>query len=1146
MSSHSHTDASSAASTSLAGSSDSQQTPKRARTSKPKVKTGCNNCKQRRIKCDEKWPSCSQCHRSKKICTGYPPPSRSERPHEVLAIAPKPLAPAQDGVVAPLRTSSIEGLPPRRQQKLQARRPTPPQTPGPPSMVTLYQPANNLQLTPQEGLYFQLFRFHTANELTGHFDSVFWTRTVLQECHSENAICHAVVALGALYKTLEQTHEFPPDSPSELMSPTDRANRHWEVAVKQYSEAINALVHLRRDQKSHRTLLMASVLLACFDSFVGDHRQAILQIQNGLGLLEKLREERRKSLMPIFDEPVEEELITMFTRLAIQAKSYDMAFHFPEPYVIRQAPQTPEFPQSPPSDTGSLPSTMSSVSMPDQFSNLIEARIAWDKLLEKMLRFTETLFVYQKSTGANGPIGILPRSLKKYGMNFEGQLDAWSKAFDYLLESRTAPGVSFQEKAGIAVLKMLQIMNQILFLMTYSDSESEFDVFQFHFKAIVDLASEVVSDEERRAVAKRCPDPIQCPQRHNHTPEYNTYHIKPSFSADLGIVPPLFMVATKCRHPVIRRQAIQLLRSSARREGMWDSELAARIGQWVATIEEDGNMLGPSLNLSSSLMNGNGGYSSVDFDDDTPLGLGGNARWDVRRDGVTPGQCKHESKQSVPEEKRVVLQAVDFDLRARFANLQVGTRGIIAGMPDMRSRVTQITWPAPEQERVTSSFVNEFHTFGVKPVKPFCQPVIVGTEVFNTAMSESTGRISCEWEVPAVYKKMRQASPSSTDTDIMCLLSKFVVLTGDGEIFECSTCAEFLEKRWHRAGLDSLRIICQGIRDLSVRESAAKTHSEQESDTREYLDVDGVQVQNSTANNIEIILTRYGPKKQELAEAMVWICTAMRLPPATSNINLGLFKSTSAESVSSLGNTSFELLCKLQPLQEWHLDTTSNSGCWAKLFHTGVIAKHHLQRTWGKGLELSFEMMVHLATVENHSALNMGTILLGFRTALVPVDWNEERRSIQWHFEVAERSGFLHPAELQATQQDWVKFRDASKFRDSTCFVGWFDNAHILLGTRELLDATIGMAWSATEECQQTLRPKGVEGGAQIALSIGPINIAPQAVKTWEFVSNVQRYNPTNQYRQTLQSSHGKVAIVIDSHTKQAWLVPMLSLILHL
>ncbi|KAH9908388.1 hypothetical protein F4778DRAFT_717069 [Xylariomycetidae sp. FL2044] len=70
-------------------SSPSGQRPRRVRVSKPKVKTGCNNCKQRRIKCDEKRPECSQCVRSKKTCPGYPPPLREKLDPPPLWV-PKP------------------------------------------------------------------------------------------------------------------------------------------------------------------------------------------------------------------------------------------------------------------------------------------------------------------------------------------------------------------------------------------------------------------------------------------------------------------------------------------------------------------------------------------------------------------------------------------------------------------------------------------------------------------------------------------------------------------------------------------------------------------------------------------------------------------------------------------------------------------------------------------------------------------------------------------------------------------------------------------------------------------------------------------------------------------------------------------------
>lgn len=583
--------------------------------------------------------------------------------------------------------------------------------------MLLYHPTMNLPFSDQEGQYFHLFREHTANELSGFFDSAFWTRSVLQECHSATAIRHAVVALGALYKTLEKSNESPPASPYPDRDPADSAVRHWEMAFRQYSHACNAL--LKEDSAettSDRTRLMASVLLACFDSFVGDHRQAIVQIQTGLGLLEQLRAERRRAFLASSDEPVEEELTQMFTRLAIQAKSYDMAFHFPQPWVVRLTSNQGQDPSSPASDASS-PIGISQDPIPDRFASVMEARLVWDKLCERIFRFTETMFAHAQ----NGVMGVLPTSLQHYGISFKKDIEAWSQAFDHILASRTAPGVSSQEKAAIAVLKMFQVMSKILFLMTFSDSEMHFDNFTPYFKGIVDLAIEVVGDEERRAAARRCPDPAFCRHQDRCQPdifgghEYATRHIKPSFSADLGIVPPLYVVATKCREPHIRRQAIQLLRSSARREGMWDSELTARIGMWIAEIEEEdvdlfeggyGNTI-PTPSSSPVQM-----HSRPSIGGDSPQSQTysehGNGRWESP---VSPGASSNHSPFSqahspqqlqqqpqqrkmipIPEEKRVMVRAVEFDLRERSAVIQLGSRNLKTGTPDLKTRVTKIRW----------------------------------------------------------------------------------------------------------------------------------------------------------------------------------------------------------------------------------------------------------------------------------------------------------------------------------------------------------------------------------------------------------------------------------------------------------------------
>lgn len=446
--------------------------------------------------------------------------------------------------------------------------------------------------------------------------------------------------------------------------------------------------------------LMASVLLACFDSFVGDHKQAIWQIQSGLSLLETLRAERRQASLPQPEEPVEQDLIQMFTRLAIQAKSYDLAFHFPQPYVIRLTPKTGVTTSSPTSDGGSPVST-NQAQIPDVFASLHDGRLAWDTLCERIMRFTEQMSAYVKMS----PMNILPLELKQYGKVFGEQMEAWSRAFEPILTSRMAPAKSMQEKTAIAVLKMNQIMGRILFNMTFSDSESEFDQFLSFFREIVNLAMEVIGDEERRAATKRCPNPELCQHQSAHPDifggEYTARHIKPSFSADLGIVPPLFVVATKCRDSLTRQQAIQLLRTSSRREGMWDSELCAQIGSWIAMVEEEDDGIvdfprpvsssteGSRLSIGSPGSMSNG---SPAFGEDIPLGPGGNARWGGRGGGspLSP-QMRGETK-LVPERKRIMVRAVEFDLQKRVAVLQCGTRGLIPGMPDLRTRATRIAW----------------------------------------------------------------------------------------------------------------------------------------------------------------------------------------------------------------------------------------------------------------------------------------------------------------------------------------------------------------------------------------------------------------------------------------------------------------------
>ncbi|KUJ10192.1 uncharacterized protein LY89DRAFT_596894 [Mollisia scopiformis] len=652
---------------------------KQRRASRPKVKTGCNNCKARRVKCDETRPQCQKCVRSGRRCEGYPAYKRTTD-------VPIPIAPRfQDdssSTSSPPSTSSSTfpaSSPPRIRSIMKKTNRAPPratnrttntQVPARvkfASTPTSYIPGG-FAFSVEEGQYFQVFRTHTANELSGFFDSDFWTRSVLQESHSQASIRHAVVALGALYKTLEKASESPPGSPETAGSvASDTAPTHYNFALQQYGKSLTRLREAigNNETRTQRTILISIVLFTCFQSFIGDHKAAITQIQSGLGLLEDRRQDSKQPLIRRKDDEVEEELVQMFTRLAIQAKSYDMAFHFPHPYVIRLSPQSrndPTSPQSPSSPSDATSTASMESHMPEEFKTSKEARSALDTLLERIMRFNEQLSSYHP-----GPNNILPKSIKSLGYGFGIQLNQWDKAFGELLANRRTPGISNTERAGIDVLKMLHLMTSILFVTGFSTSEMEFDNFTPKFKEIVDLAKEVVVDEELTLAQARCGNVAGCrhsegkalPEHHfpglasqrpgAYREEDNLFHIKASFALDLGIVPPLFVVATKCRDRKLRRDAIRLLLSSPRREGMWDSILSGRVGQWIMDIEEQG--------LS-----------------------------------IWSGPATASAREIVPDEQRVMVKEILFDLQNREAMLRCGTRGLDAGDIDMRAQEQYIWW----------------------------------------------------------------------------------------------------------------------------------------------------------------------------------------------------------------------------------------------------------------------------------------------------------------------------------------------------------------------------------------------------------------------------------------------------------------------
>ena len=142
----------------------------------------------------------------------------------------------------------------------------------------------------------------------------------------------------------------------------------------------------------------------------------------------------------------------------------------------------------------------------------------------------------------------------------------WDSAFQAFLRN---VGKSFDCRS-LQAARTIEISHTFLTMFLefhYSDLEDQtnWDVFCPQFERIVELAALVVE---------------------SYTEPFNNQ--SPTYCIDMNIVAPLYAVAHRCRHPVIRRKAVALLYTASRQEGIWESRMTARAAERVIELEEAG------------------------------------------------------------------------------------------------------------------------------------------------------------------------------------------------------------------------------------------------------------------------------------------------------------------------------------------------------------------------------------------------------------------------------------------------------------------------------------------------------------------------------------------------------------------------------
>ncbi|CAN8096693.1 unnamed protein product [Discula destructiva] len=396
--------------------------------------------------------------------------------------------------------------------------------------------------TPDEKRALCFFQQYTAPCISGDFDAVFWRTIVLQICQAEPAVRHAVLAVSSLHEGLSGTTAFIDGS---------QIRPQQSFALLQYNKAIACLLD---QMSSSLTKPLASVLtcilFVCIEYMQGKDKESLIHLEQGRQLLAQL--DMR------FNDPevdcIVQHIVPLYTRLSLTSFIFGGS---PVPIPESLKPQ---------------------IDIPVTFDTVENMRHSMHDFMEQAFRFT------QRARPVKNPGNSVSREtmglLEVERDRLLARLAMLNVAFSLFRASRSDMG----PENALLVLQMYLHAQHIWISTALSSREVVYDNFLSSFIAIVPLAAaylDLESSSQHRTVLP--------PQSSHYTAarEQISVAYTSSFTFETHIIPPLYYVATKCRHPLIQRSALDLLkRNPFRRENLWRASVMGALAGHIVALEE--------------------------------------------------------------------------------------------------------------------------------------------------------------------------------------------------------------------------------------------------------------------------------------------------------------------------------------------------------------------------------------------------------------------------------------------------------------------------------------------------------------------------------------------------------------------------------
>jgi hypothetical protein len=344
-----------------------------------------------------------------------------------------------------------------------------------------------------------------------------------------NLLPHAIVAIGSLHEAAG-----------------DDLNASTEYAMRQYGKAISEVLALdvSKFDAAADTALIACVLFTAFESMQGHYRSAMTHSSAGLKILREQEASCRKEVYWSRD------LVKLaFMQLDTQSREIGD--------VSLRPIQTLPWQTGPPAAS---------------FQNIDQAKEWLEDYMRDLTQFLTTLGDLLRATPDDIQAALEEHAAKKELYR------AWCLAsrdidmkYGCLLDGTPTPSTQ-----GYLILQVWRITINMLLNVELQTGEMGWDNFETDFSAMVSIAEKFVRNSALLDGTLSSPSGRKLKT------------CKPTQSFSIGIITPLFLTATRCRDPAIRRSACEVLKACNRSESMWNSQLAAIVCDRIIELEEAG------------------------------------------------------------------------------------------------------------------------------------------------------------------------------------------------------------------------------------------------------------------------------------------------------------------------------------------------------------------------------------------------------------------------------------------------------------------------------------------------------------------------------------------------------------------------------